>query len=74
MTVLSPSSPTLPQALRELVDGNIQVLEAPGSTWEGAQDVEPLDREGPGERDCPKGLSWLIYILGMELARFTLGY
>ena len=46
----------------------------PESTGERAQYVEPLDREGPGERDSLKGWSWLMELLRMELARFTLGY
>src|SRR4051812_23194311 len=46
--------------LCELVDGHVQVLKAPDSAGEGAQYVEPPDREGPGERNGLKGLSWLM--------------
>ena len=59
--------------LCELVDCNVQVLKAPDITGERAQYVEPPDREWPGERDRLKGLSWLMKLLQMELARFTLG-
>ena len=33
--------------LRELVDGDVQVLEAPGGPGKRAEDVQPPDREGP---------------------------
>ena len=49
--------------LCELADRNVQVLKAPDSTGEGAQYVEPPDRKWPGERDCLKGLSWLMKLL-----------
>src|SRR3990170_4437887 len=53
------------------VDCNVQEFKAPGSTREGADDVEPPDRERPGERDGLEGLSWLVNVLGVELACFT---
>ena len=49
--------------LCELVDCNVQVLEAPDSAGERAQYVEPPYREGPGERDGLKGLGWLMELL-----------
>src|SRR6187399_2020846 len=60
--------------LCELVDCNVQVLKAPDSTGERAEDIEPPDREGPGQRERLESLSWLMNLVGMELARFTLGY
>src|SRR3954464_126022 len=34
--------------LCELVDCNVQVLKSPDSAGEGAEDIEPPDRKGPG--------------------------
>ena len=38
-------------------------LAAMDNTREGAQYVEPPDRKWSGERDCLKGLSWLMNLL-----------
>jgi hypothetical protein len=38
---------------------------------EGADDVEPPDRERLGQRDGLEGLSWLVDVLGVELACFA---
>ena len=46
-------------------------IQSPGSTREGANGVEPPDRERQGERDGLEGLSWLVDVLGVELACFA---
>ena len=57
--------------LCKLVDCNTQEFKAPSSTGEGADNAEPQDRERPGERDGLEGLSWLVDVLGVELACFA---
>ena len=57
--------------LGELVDGDIEVAVAPRRSREQAQDIQALDCEGPRVRDGLQALSWLMDMLGMELAGFA---
>ena len=54
--------------LGELVDGDIEVAVAPECLWERSQEIQPPDRERPGERDSLESLRGLVDLLGMELA------
>src|SRR4051812_46170376 len=60
--------------LGELVDSDIEVAVAPWHSREGAQDIQPPDRERPREWYSLEALSWLMYLLGMELAGLTRFY
>ena len=55
----------------ELVDGDVEVAVAPAGAWEGSQDVQPPDREGPGERDGLEPQCGLVDLLGVKLARLA---
>ena len=57
--------------LGELVDGDVEVAVAPRRSRERAQDVQPLDREWPRERNGLEALSRLMNLLGVELEGFT---
>ena len=49
----------------------IEVAVAPRHSRKRAQDIQPPDRERPRERDGLQALSWLMDLLGMELAGFV---
>ena len=57
--------------LDEFVDGDVEVAVAPDCVWEWSQDVQPPDREQPGEGDGMKSLRGLMYLLSMELTCFA---
>jgi hypothetical protein len=59
--------------LCKLVDCHEQEFKAPDTSGEWAQDVEPPDQKWSGERYRLESLSWLMNILGVELAGFTSG-
>ena len=52
----------------DLVDGDIEVAVAPERSWERSQEIQPPDRERPGERDSLESSRGLVNLLGVELA------
>ena len=54
--------------LGELVNGNVEVSVAPWRSRKRAQDVQSPDCERPREWDGLEALSWLMDLLGVELA------
>jgi hypothetical protein len=59
--------------LFNLVDCNEQEFKAPGTSGERAQDIKPPDQKRLGERYRLESLSWLMNVLGVEVAGFTSG-
>jgi hypothetical protein len=57
--------------LGKLVDGDIEVEISPLRSREWTQDVQPPNSKGPSERDGLQLLCWLMYLLGVELARLA---
>ena len=53
--------------LGELVDGQEELTISPLRCWEWSQDVQPPDRERPGDRDGLEPQGRLMDLLGVEL-------
>jgi hypothetical protein len=58
-------------SLGKLVDGDVEVVIAHMRSREWTQDVQPLNSKGPSEWDGLQLLRWLMYLLGVELARLA---
>jgi hypothetical protein len=57
--------------LCELIYGNEQVRIAPRCSFEGPNQIKPLDREWPRDRDCLECLSQQMGLPSIELTPFT---
>jgi hypothetical protein len=60
--------------LGEFVDGDQQVLEAPGCLLQGTDEVQTSHSERPSHRYCLQGLSGQVHLSCVELAPSARAY